>query len=345
MISQVGEANSITSPSGEFSIDRNRIKFIETLESLGFSTVRDYEESHSGFDAAWQFIAAFKSFDNNVDWFANSPMIDLKMHQRGMMLKSGGSPFHHFDGATMKYFRYPSKGSEVAFCRLRPDVKDCKSGQGFDPERYNIPMSSLEVKTSSLGENVGRGVFAKRHIPQNSYIGLEKLIPPIYVSPYAYDISTELSKISLVYSNFYGKTLETYTNVYGHYFSRHVSRRFLLPLFSLLIYVAKAKTDKTPSRYFYLQGETEVFVDSTLQCFINHGCVGASNVGYDLNVTEASADPMSVPDEVTDPHLGKQFIYNPAKERQVRFYSSATPRRDIELGEELFDNYLGMTGE
>jgi hypothetical protein len=64
-----------------------------------------------------------------------------------------------------------------------------------------------------------------------------------------------------------------------------------------------------------------------------------------MNVTEASADPMSVPDEVTDPHLGKQVIYNPAKERQVRFYSSATPRRDIKIGVELFDNYLGMTGE
>jgi hypothetical protein len=145
---------------------------------------------------------------------------------------------------TMKSFRYPSKGSEVAFCRLRPDVKDCKNGHGFDPERHNIPMSSLEVKTSSLGENVGRGVFAKRHIPQNSYIGLDKLIPPIYVSPYAYDISTELNKISLVYSNFYGKKLETYANVYGHYFSRHVSRRFLLLLLFLVNFCCKSQNSQ-----------------------------------------------------------------------------------------------------
>ena len=64
-----------------------------------------------------------------------------------------------------------------------------------------------------------------------------------------------------------------------------------------------------------------------------------------MNITEASADPMSIPEEVTDPYTGKQFVYNPAKERQVSFYSSATPHRDIKTGEELLDNYLGMTGE
>ena len=32
------------------------------------------------------------------------------------------------------------------------------------------------------------------------------------------------------------------------------------------------------------------------------------------------------------------FVYT------VHFFSSATPIRDIKSGEELFDNYLGMTG-
>ena len=94
-----------------------------------------------------------------------------------------------------------------------------------------------------------------------------------------------------------------------------------------------------------MQGETEVFVDSTFQVYINHGCVGANNIGYDMVTTEASADANNVPVEVTNPHLGNQVIYNPAKERQIRFYSSATPRRHILSGEELLDNYLGMTGE
>ena len=63
-----------------------------------------------------------------------------------------------------------------------------------------------------------------------------------------------------------------------------------------------------------------------------------------MNVTEATADPKSIPKEVTDSYAGKQYIYNPAKERQVHFYSSASPRRDIKIGEELLDNYLGMNG-
>ena len=226
MVAQVGEANSISSPSGEYSIDRNRIKFIETLVSLGFPTVRDYEENHSGFEKPWEFVAAFKDFDYKVDWYAHSAIIDLKIQQRGMMTTTGGSPFIHFDGATMKSYRYPSKGSEVAFCRFNPTVTDCANGHGFDPERHDVTLSALEVKPSSIGEKAGRGVFAKRDIPKNSYIGLGTLIPTIYINPYAFDITTEWNKIPWVYSNYHGKDLETYTNVFGHFFSNQVSQLF-----------------------------------------------------------------------------------------------------------------------
>ena len=313
LVAQVGEANTIDSPSGEFSIDRNRIKFIETLVSLGFPTVRDYEEIHNGFEAPWQFVAAFKDFDYKVDWYAESAIIDLKMHQRGMITTTGGSPFLHFDGATMKSYRYPSKGSEVAFCRFTPDAKDCANGHGFDPERDEIPLSSLEVKPSSLGEKAGHGVFAKSDIAKDSYIGLGKSISGVYINPYAFDVMNELNNnIPWMYSDYYGEDLETYASDFGHLFSS--------------------------------QGETEVFIDSTLQSLINHGCEGASNIGYNINVTEATADPKFVPNEITEPYAGKQYIYNPAKERQVHFYSSTSPRRDIKTGEELFDNYLGMKG-
>lgn len=43
-------------------------------------------------------------------------------------------------------------------------------------------------------------------------------------------------------------------------------------------------------------------------------------------------------------YFGKENVYNPARDRQVHFYSSAIPLRDIAKGEELFDNYLGMPG-
>ena len=86
-------------------------------------------------------------------------------------------------------------------------------------------------------------------------------------------------------------------------------------------------------------------VDSTIHCFINHGCNGTNNVGHDISFTESSANPWSLPVEILDKYFGKTAVYNPAKERQVSFYSSAIPLRDIQGGEELFDNYLGMTGK
>jgi hypothetical protein len=51
-----------------------------------------------------------------------------------------------------------------------------------------------------------------------------------------------------------------------------------------------------------------------------------------------------LPEEILRQYSGKENIYNPAAERQTHFYSCATPLRDIAAGEELSDNYLGMTG-
>ena len=56
------------------------------------------------------------------------------------------------------------------------------------------------------------------------------------------------------------------------------------------------------------------------------------------------ADPERIPDEVIYSSRGKQDAYNPFTERQPHFYSTAVPRRTVSKGEELFDNYLGMTG-
>lgn len=223
MIAQVGVANTIHSPSAEYSIDRNRVKFIETLVALGFPTVRDYEETHSGFEDPWQFVAAFKDFDYKVDWYANSAIVDLKIQQRAMMTAAGGSPFLHFDGATMKSYRYPSKGSEVAFCRVNPNVTDCANGHGFDLDREEVPLKSFEIRQSSLGEKAGRGVFAKLEVSSNSYIGLGAAIPSIHISPHAFETSNLLNKIPWVHSDYHGNKLETYANVYGHFFSRQVS--------------------------------------------------------------------------------------------------------------------------
>jgi hypothetical protein len=41
---QVGQAASLSDPPEDYSINKNRLKFIQSLISLGFETVRSYEE-------------------------------------------------------------------------------------------------------------------------------------------------------------------------------------------------------------------------------------------------------------------------------------------------------------
>jgi hypothetical protein len=55
-------------------------------------------------------------------------------------------------------------------------------------------------------------------------------------------------------------------------------------------------------------------------------------------------DPEVMHEEMSKYYHGNHTVYNPAAERQVHFYSSAFPLRDIKKGEELFDNYVAMSG-
>jgi hypothetical protein len=180
------------------------------------------KQSHNGFEKPWQFIVAFKSFDTKADWFVDESLINLKIHQRTIHTVNGGSPLLYFDGATMLSYLHPSKASEAVFCHRNPKPASCEAGQGFDPERENLPLSSLEVKPSSLGEKAGRGVFAKVDIPQLSYIGLERLIHMVYMHPSAHDVISSMRAHRFHDFN-EPEDLEVYSHAYGHWFSHHVS--------------------------------------------------------------------------------------------------------------------------
>jgi hypothetical protein len=85
-------------------------------------------------------------------------------------------------------------------------------------------------------------------------------------------------------------------------------------------------------------------VDTNLLCFLNHGCAGRSNLSYKLNVTEATADPDSVPEEILIHQFRLNDEYNPAAERNPEVFKRASPIRSIGRDEELFINYLALTG-
>ena len=163
---------------------------------------------------------AFKSFETRAFWFANEADIELRIRKRIIPTEDGKSSLFHFDGATMMSYLYPSRPSELVFCRRDPVPAGCNGGRGFELDRLTIPLSSLEVKASNLGEQAGRGVFATMDIPENSYIGLDKLVHTFYMSPSTYDVVTKMRQH---YGSLYSKAVDTYSHSYGQFTNYHVS--------------------------------------------------------------------------------------------------------------------------
>lgn len=227
-VAQVGEDAGLLDPAEVLSLDVNRVRFKESLVLLGFEVVRDYtDRGYSGFEKPWQFVVAFKDGGAKAEWFSNAGLVDLKIHKRALSTIEGTTPFTFFDGPTMQMFYYPSKQSERVFCLHNIEVNDCVSGHGFEPLRQNLRSTDiLEVRSSTLGEHAGRGVFAKVDIPQSSYVGLDKLIPIIHGSAKTYKLMTSwYYRIPWVCEFSWGEILEAYADGYGHIFAHNVRLR------------------------------------------------------------------------------------------------------------------------
>jgi hypothetical protein len=220
-------------------------------------------QGHCGFENPWEFFLSFKNYETNVNWFTNEAAVNLRVQRRSMQTVDGKSPFLYFDGATMMSYKYPSKQSEVVFCRRQPTPEGCTGGRGFDLDRINIPISALEVKQSSLGEHAGRGVFAKIDIPELSYVGLEELIHIFHMDPSTYALASSWcrtdDKCHWTYTHVEGETMESYIHGYGHSFSNHVSDYFGFPSsavasfshfltlsFCIVLYRAESRSTRTP---------------------------------------------------------------------------------------------------
>jgi hypothetical protein len=102
-------------------------------------------------------------------------MIDIKISQRLFPTKQGSSSLQHFDGATMKKYRYPSRMMEEVYCRNPAPPTSCQSGRGLDPEIPNNPLS--ELYPSETNE---MNVCLIPYIPgQASYLGIESFVHSI----------------------------------------------------------------------------------------------------------------------------------------------------------------------
>lgn len=267
-ISQVGESAAMDSPAEEYTGDRNRQRLVESLSSLGFTIVRSYSDNaHSGFSFPWQFITAFKNPDTKAEWLANPSVVDVKIRQRSMVTVDGGSPFNFFDGATMQSYYYPPRAIAEVFCR-GSESKHCKEGHGFDPDRENLPISTVEVREGEI--------VARVDIPSNSYVGLkEHISAAVRGDAQTYDALLKTAKLND--GKLWGSKVDSYIHGYG------------------------AILDGT--------GKGSFVVDSTIRSLTNQA---KNNVGSN---------------EESD------IIYNPAADRQVKFYAGATPSQDVKEGE------------
>lgn len=74
----------------------------------------------------------------------------------------------------MASYQVPPRTVENVFCRRQPSPLSCTNDEYIlNPEHPNVPVSLLEVKASTVGENAGRGLFTKVDILKDSFIGGE----------------------------------------------------------------------------------------------------------------------------------------------------------------------------
>jgi hypothetical protein len=144
-------------------------------------------------------------------------MINYNIRKRTIPTKYGESPLLYFDGATMNSYAFPSKASEVVFCRRYGDLQNCNVGHGFDPEKDSLPISAVEVRT--LDDR--RGVFAARDIPRSSYVGLEDAVHGVYVKSPASDLLDRMTKLQ---ASSVRSRVMNFIDVYGQKQLRSVSR-------------------------------------------------------------------------------------------------------------------------
>ena len=138
----------------------------------------------------WGYLVAFKDFESRTNWYQNSAEINIQLQQRIHRTNSGSPALLHFDAPTMRSYQIPPKLFENIYCRQGISVvsAECDDYVGFDPELVNVPVSNLEVRKSSFGENAGRGIFARNDVRNGSYIGLEESVKNLHFLPSTWSV-------------------------------------------------------------------------------------------------------------------------------------------------------------
>ena len=171
-------------------------------------------------------VVAFQSDLSLASWFSSEARENLKIQKRIVRLSNDNFALQFFDSATKKQFQYPSKASEVVYCRQQNEPMGCmhdeNGGRGLNLKWPNYRLSDVEVKRSGVGENAGRGVFAKVDIPAWSYVGLEST-NRVAFEPDAHECATMLHDSSPIFRNGTHAVLNSYIFGYGYQSTSWVS--------------------------------------------------------------------------------------------------------------------------
>lgn len=188
MVIQLGQSPKNYDPDEFMSQFKKRSEVVAKIGDLAES-MHVFEEAHCGFLDPWSFLIACKSKDCRYNFYKNEAELELAIHRRLRKTYSGGPPLKYFDGATMKQYQVPSRAWQKMQCKQTPTPLQCTEfgsiNSGFYPNAPHFPSSVLEVKASSMGENVGRGIFATVDIPKGALIGQELAGYEVYFSPLA----------------------------------------------------------------------------------------------------------------------------------------------------------------
>jgi hypothetical protein len=109
-------------------------------------------------------------------WYADESYMNYLIRKRMY------SPPLYIDGSMLRRYNRPPKSWESLFCSFSDNERECRYFNGFDPKVPNIPRNAFEVKPSSVGENVGRGLFTKVDIVKGSYFMQEVSVHQIKFS-------------------------------------------------------------------------------------------------------------------------------------------------------------------
>lgn len=231
--------------------------------------------------------------------------MNYKIRSRTIPTRTGGSPLLIFDGATMLSYMYPSKGSEVVYCRRMAEVGPCVDGHGFDQARNALPASALEIKQT----NHSRGVIAKKEIPHPAYVGLEEAVGITIVNLAASKVIRQSKDYAARRSMPLANIVPLFVDQFGHRDDRSVSHGLWIPFYNLALLI-----------FVRLHYQFDTIVQTSLLAFVNEECEGTHNVRSNES----------------GPNTGSK--YNPMLDRQVHRLGGVSTVIDIHVGEELLRN-------